>query len=404
MSLPNAHTFFRTVRDTDDPISQEKPLDISDRFWMNNPRATQGIGWLMANALPSQKAKNHTFGHNEDVPFPNWVEHTGATETSSQLTTGLTIDNILERATLGTVLMNTRTKELIRLNAAPTGADTTGAVTRNHGRGVATNYNRKGDKFVMLLSTFEEGFTTGAAQSGTSVYKSFTTGITDEAIRATNTELSEDYYANSSPFERDLDKTWIRLNEKTEHNIFWGGQVTAAATYPVATPYQNYHTMSGLYDLLSTNVWNVSNTISRFDLIDILLEWRIFYKGEGAILTSSYMKELITEMAYGKMVMDQESKVLGMEIDIVQVGGHRYRLIELDHLSEDENLAGTMFLCPQDKMRYRPLQNKNGVNNDLHYTPIARDEVHSKEGEIWGEFGFEFFHEECWGVVEGITF
>jgi len=93
-----------------------------------------------------------------------------------------------------------------------------------------------------------------------------------------------------------------------------------------------------------------------------------------------------------------------MEIDTVNLNGHRYRLIELDHLSEEEHLAGTLFLCPARKMRYRPLQNKGGINNDLHYTPIARDEVHSKEGEIWGEFGFEFFHEECWGVVEDIQF
>lgn len=402
MSLPNAHTFFRTVRDTADPIAQEKPLDISDKFWMNNPRRTQGIGWLMANALPSQVAENHTFGHLEDVPFPNWVEYTGADETS-QAVTGLTIDNILERATIGTVLMNARTKELIRLNAVPT-PDTTGAVTRNHGRGVATDFLLQGDKLVCLLSTYEEGFTTGAAQSGTSVYKSFTTGITDEAIRSTFTEQSETYYAGSTPFERDLDKTWIRLNERIEHNVFWGSATSAAATYPVGGTAQNYHTMSGLYDNITTNVWSIGAFLTRFDLFDILASWRTFYKEEGAILCSQWAKMHITEMAYGQMSYDQSAKELGMEIDVVNLNGHRYRLIELDHLSEEEHLAGTMFLCPARKMRYRPLQNKGGINNDLHYTPIARDEVHSKEGEIWGEFGFEFFHEECWGVIEDIQF
>jgi hypothetical protein len=397
--LPNAATFLRTVRDTDDPIAQDKPLDIHDNYWMNNPNRTQALGWLMSSALPARECHNHIFGHLEKSPFSNWVEYTGVTETSSQATDDLTIDNVLERCAAGQLLMNTRTKEIMRLTADPDAADTTQGVVRNFGRGVATDYLQKGDKLMLILPQFEEGFTTGKGQSGVGVYKSFSTGIPSEPIQTTYTEQSEKYYAGSTPFEMDLDATWTRFNEQMENHVLWGAEKLDSSTYT-----QNMHTISGIYDFITTNTFTVDNTLSRMDFIDILLVLDTFYHGSIGIICSKWFRVMVTEWAYGKMEYDQEAKSLGMDITTVQLNGRYYPLLEADCLSQDYELAGTVFLCPKGKIQHRPLRNVDGIVNDVHYNPISRDEVHSKEGEIWGEFGVEYFEEECWGYIDGIQF
>jgi hypothetical protein len=396
--LPSAATFFRTVRDTADPIAQDKPLMIGDKHWMLDPDANQGYSWLMANGLPAQPVYNHTFGHLEDAAFPNWVVYTGATETT-QAVTGLTIDNVYERCANGQVLMNARTKELMRLTADPASADTTSTVARCHGRGVATDYLVQGDRLLLLTPQMAEGFTTGKPISGVGVYKSFTTGIVSYPVSATYTEESEKYYTGLTPFERDLAKAWVQFNAQAGHSALFGGQVEHASTYGL-----NYHTVTGLYDFITTNVFSVDGTLGRMDLLDILLEWSQFYRGKAAILCSAAFKAMVTEWAYGQMLYDQDAKTLGMNIENINLGGKIFSLIEVDMLSQDPELMGIAFLCPAGRFQFHPLNDKAGITNTVHYHPIDRDEVHSKEGEITGEFGYEFFEEETWGLITGVDF
>jgi len=396
--LPNAATFLRTVRDTADPIAQDKPLFIGDKVWMLEPDQNQALSWLMANGRPTEKVYNHTFGHLEDAPFPNWVEYTGADE-SSQAVTGLTIDNVYERCAEGQILMCARTKELMRLTADPVSADTTAAVARNFGRGVATDLLKKGDKLLLLTPQMYEGFTTGKGQSGVGVYKSFTTGIASWPVRTTYTEQVEKRYDGATPFERDLAKSWIRVKDQMENGALFAAQKEDSSSYT-----QNFHTFSGLYDFITTNVFSVNGTLSRMDLLDILLEWGQFYKGNCAILCSAAWKAMVTEWAYGQMLYDQGAKALGMNIEQINLNGKFYNLIEVDKLSQDPDLMGIAFLCPAGKFQYHPLVDKDGIVNDIHYSPISRDEVHQKEGEIWGEFGYEFYDEETWGLITGVEF
>ncbi len=363
---------------------------------MNNPNQNQLLSWLMANGLPSEPTFNHTFGHTEDTPFADWVEYTGDDEVS-QGATGLTIDNVYERCAEGQVLFCTRTKELIRLTADPASADTTAAVDRCHGRGATTDYLKTGDHLLLLTPQMVEGFTTGKPQSGVDVYKSFTTGIVSYPVSATDTEVAERTYSGMTPFEKDLDKSWMRIKNQMESGLFFMGQKTDSSSYT-----QNYHTFSGIYDFVTTNVTNVSGTMSRMDFFDLLLEWRIFYKGQGAIVCSSYFISLVNQWTDDKVVMDQDAKELGLDIRRINLNGHIYDLIEGDKLSQDPYLMGMIFLVPKGKFMYRPLKEKKDL--DIAYNPISRDEVHSDEGEIYGQFGYEYFEEETWSIIEGLEF
>jgi hypothetical protein len=396
--LPNAATFLRTVRDTADPIAQDKPLMIGDKVWMLEPDKNQLLSWLMANGKPTERTYNHTFGHLEDAAFPNWVEYTGADE-SVHAVTGLTIDNVYERCAEGQILMCARTKELMRLTADPASADTTAAVVRCFGRGLASDFLKKGDKLLLLTPQMYEGYTTAKGQSGVGVYKSFTTGIVNWPVRTTYTEQVEKRYDGATPFERDLAKTWIRAKDQMENTAIFGEAKADATTYA-----QNFHTCSGIYGFIDTNVFAVDGTLSRMDLFDILLEWGQYYKGPAALGCSGAAISMFTEWAYGQMLYNQEAKTLGMNITQINLNGRIFDLIEIDKLSQDPDLMGLVFGLPTGRFQYRPLIDKDGIVNDIHYAPIERDEVHQKEGEIAGEYGNEMFEEEAWMLITGIDF
>lgn len=397
MATPSELTFLRTTRDTADPISQDKPLDIGAATFLHNPEKTQAFAWMMANGRPARKTYNHTFGHREKGPFSNWVQFSGADE-STQLTDGITIDNVQERCAEGQMLLNTRTLEVMRLTADPDAADTTQEVARNQGRGASTDLMKTGDALLLLTPQMYEGFTMGKPQSGVGVYKSFTTGIISAPVAATQTEDNEKYYDGTSPFERDLFDSWDRVNAQLEAAMFFMAQTTDSTTYA-----QNYHTMSGLYDFIQTNVFDVSNIyLSRLDFLDIVMAWEQWYHGPGAIICSSYMRAHITELAYNKMEMVQSAETLGMNIRQVELNGKMYPLLTASFLDTNEYLRGTVFFCPEGHFQYRWLEERE--NHDLHYNPVNRDEVHKNEGEIWGEIGYEFFAEEDWAMITGMQF
>ena len=69
---------------------------------------------------------------------------------------------------------------------------------------------------------------------------------------------------------------------------------------------------------------------------------------------------------------------------------------------QEANLLGDVFFVPKGHIQYRYLQWDG--NLDLHYRPIARDEVHAKEGELYGVYGWEFFEEETFAKLEGLDF
>ncbi|GAH15311.1 unnamed protein product, partial [marine sediment metagenome] len=116
MATPSDVTHKRGTRYTSDAISQEKPLDISNKIWMFDPNMNKALGWALINGV-KRPVFNHIFGHLEDPPFPNWVEFAGADETS-QLATGIVLKTGHgARLTLGSRVYWTRTKEIMRLDA-----------------------------------------------------------------------------------------------------------------------------------------------------------------------------------------------------------------------------------------------------------------------------------------------
>lgn len=399
MALPNTGTiaYTREVRDTGDPISQSKPLFIGQNVWLNDPNENKLLSWVMRDA-EKVPVYNHIFGHLEDAPFPNWViydgDSTGVSETS-QDTDNLTITGVQKRCATGTRLVNARTKEVVRLDADPDAANTTQGVSRNFGRGTAADLMIKGDRLFILPAAMYEGYTVGKGMSNVENYVSFSTGSLSYPVKIADVEQAEKSRVGS-PFERALFKSWKQSKDQMEAAVLYSAEkISSSASGEM-------HTMTGINDFISTNVWTVNGTLSRKDLWDILLEMRLFYKGDLLIACSSFFKAMITEWAMGKVEYNQDTATDGLAIENIKCPAGTFSLTDVDLLNQEQNLMGEVFFIPQGKTKYCPLI--ENLNLDIQYRPINEDEKHLVQGEISGEVGFEYHEEETWGHVTGIEF
>lgn len=400
MALPGSMTWIRGVRDTDDEISQGKPLDISSEIWMHNPNEHKAMSWFMSQS-PAVPSHQRTFGHLEDAPNGNWIQYNGADESSSQGNTGLVFATGAGlKCGNGTRVINERDGQILLFTADFASTTTSAAVTRNWGRGASTDYLVKGDKLHILPPSFPEGFTTGDGISNALYYKSFEMGEVSYPVKVTYVEEAERSRAGK-PFERALGKTMTQVQDQMEAEIFLSGSTLDTSTFdhPAGSP-------EGLENYISTHVYSATK-ISRMDFFDILTEWQINNKVGGAIFCSLFFKNMVTEWAlqnasYMIPITGQGGPgVLGATIDKVKWTVGTFDLIDVDILNQSEYFAGKVFFCPYGRWSYRPLINAD-ENLDLRYNPISRDEVHSKEGELYGVYGYHPKEEEMWARIDGL--
>jgi hypothetical protein len=392
-------TYQRGTKDSADIISQEKPLEISNKIWMTDPNSNKALGWMMSNS-GKVSSGNRIFGHLEDAPFPNWVEYAAADE-ASQAVTGLVFTaGAGLRCALGSRIYFPRIEEIIRCTADFASTTTSAAVARNFGRGVAaTSLLKNGDKGFILPPAMFEGFTTGNGMTSTLYYKSFNMTEISYPVQVTYVDNHETYRGGLTPFQRNLKKAIKQGKDQSEGEMFFGGQVTDNTTYahPIGAS-------DGIDNYVTTHSY-VTDRLSRMDFFDILTEWRTWYKGPGAIFCSTAFASMVTSWAMNSTTMtipvtgQTGEGQIGMEINRVKWLNAEYDLIDVDLLGQETYLMGKVFFVPKGHAQYVFLQ---GL--DVYYNPISRDEIHSDEGEIYGVRGWEFSEEELWSKISGLRF
>jgi hypothetical protein len=396
MALPNAVTYTRDLRDSGDPISQERPLAISDKIYLNDPNENKALGWVLRQGVRNP-VDEETFGHLEDAPFPNWVEYQGSDE-SSQATTGLIItDGSIRIPQYGRVYFPDIDEIIHFPNAFASDGKTSGGVTRNFGRGNAsTSLLKQGMKGFVLPPAHVEGFTMGEGISNSKVYKSFATGVVSWPVRLTNT-VRATRHRGGDPFIAALNKAWKQSKDQMEAELILGAKVTDSSTY--STP---LHTSEGLFNYISTNVYTVDGFMTRQDLWDMLAEWTMINKKGGAIFCSKLFRHMVTNWAMQKTYYEQDTEKDGMTIQKVVTPDGDFDLIEVDLFNQHPTLAGYFFGVPLGQIEYRPLI--GNIDLDIHYLPVNRDETAVQEGQIYGEYGWEFFQEEMFLACTGLEY
>jgi hypothetical protein len=393
MSTPKDVTYVRGYKDTADTISSEKEIAIGRQIWMYDPNTNQALRSALRSGT-TEDTPNHVFYDLHDAPFANWVEYAGAVE-STQAATGVVLaSGHGARVTTGSRIYWPRIEEVIRLDAAMS-TDTTAGVSRNFGRGNAsTSLLRPGDKGLIIAPSFEQGFTMGSGLANAMVVKTRYTSIVSWPVQVTDTEDAEIARAGN-PFKRALKKAIKQSKDQMEGELLLSGYKVDSSTYthPLTTS-------EGLANLIATNVYSVGS-ISRMDLWDIFAEWSGRRFG-GSVWCSSPFYAMATMWAMQHLTIDQSSVVDGMSVEAVLTPYGRFELSLVDLLDQDPYLAGQVFLVPNKHIVYRPL---NGYKNlDVKYRPVSRDEIHSKEGEIYGEYGWGYGPEEDFARITGLRF
>lgn len=393
MALQNAVTLLRGVKDTADVIAQEKPQVISNKIWMHDPNRNLGLTWAMSEA-PAESVANHIFGHNEDVPFPNWVVYQGAVE-SVQAATGIVFAaGAGKKLQIGSRVLFPDINEIIRLTADMASDTASAAVARNFGRGVAaTSLLKPGMKGIILTPAMIQGFTTPHGLSNAMVHKSFSLTLLNYPVEVTDQEYDETH-RGGNPFMRALQKSTKQCKDQQEAEMYFGGKKTDDSTYahPISTS-------EGMDNYVSTNVWSASS-LSRQDLMDIFMEMS-FRNPEGfSCHCSGMFISMVSNWGWEFVQLTQDEQTLGLNISKIRTPtGKIVEMVPIDLFNEDETLMGKAFLVPKGRIGYRYLQNE-----DVRYRPIQQDEIHSRFGEILGYAGWEFYEEEMWGKITGLRF
>lgn len=399
MPFPKDITWKMGVRDTSDytalSIDPAKPFELGNKIWMNKPQRHELLSWVMAGGGGVEPTANHLFGHQERAANPNWVRYIGTTETASQGTSSLGIEDATLRLTAGSRLFNPRTTEVMRVTTIGTTLNQVTTMERNYGRGQSTDYLVNGDLLLMIPPNFAQGFTVGDGMTGGRVYKQFTTGIVDYPISLTDTEAAEKQIGGD-PWTEQLDLKWMQATAQMQSEMLFGAEKQDnTGTTPV-------HVTKGLLDWIETNVFVVGGALTRMDLFDIIMETAMHSKDGFILATSKPMIYAINNWAGQWIRYEQSTDFDGWRIRMLKTWDDEYPLVEVDCLNEHPDLWGYIFLIPTGNIKYRPLVGNQ--NLDVKYLPIMRDEVMRKEGHIYGQYGWEYFLEETFGIVKGVRF
>jgi hypothetical protein len=245
-----------------------------------------------------------------------------------------------------------------------------------------------------MMPAFEEAFTTGLGLSNAKTSVTRYTTIISLPVQVGDTENAEIARAGN-PFKIALQKTIKQGKDLMEGELIFSGYKVDSSSY--AHPMT---TSEGLANLISTNVYN-AQYLSRMDLWSILAEYRGKRFG-GSFWCSGPFYAMITEMALDHATMDMSDKVYGMSIESILTPYGRYELDHVDLFDEDPYLIGNVFIVPNNHITYRPLVGYE--NLDIKYRPIYRDEIHAKEGELYGQYGWAYGPEEDYLRISGLRF
>lgn len=384
--------------DSADAISQDKPRGISTDIRIYHPNRNQFLGYVLSRVAKESRPISHGWGHNEQVASRNYVKFLGDTETS-QGATGLVFGAQASGVIgLGSRIYFPRTDQIIYLTAAMASATTTGAVSRNFGKGSVTDYLQTNEQGLVLPPAHIEGFTTPAGYAHGVVNKGFDMTETAYPIDTTFVANAETHFSGN-PFNRALSDTMVQFKDQMEFESIWSGKVYDASTYthPVRAT-------QGIDTWITTNVFTADSP-SRMDLWDIIGIWKGFYMQPGGIIvTSTQIRTIISEWAMSSSdvvvpITGQGGEgELGITVKRINTVQGTFDILTVDAMSQDPFLAGTMYFMPDPAthMAYRFLQGE-----DIRFRPLEEGKVHSKFGELYGIYGWEFWNEFEWAKLSG---
>lgn len=398
MALPKDVTVAMGTVSTDTRLTATldptQPFEISRDIRMWNPKKYQLLNYIfrIAPTIPTVASR---FFHQEESHLTAWVKHIGVNEAGTQLVTDLLFESGGKRLAKYSRLRTPNGENILFKANFDSDNFTSGDVTRNFGTSGTPDLNQ-GDMCKIIATAFPENSTRGVGPVDVPLHKSFRTGIIREEVALSGTKAAEKF-SYGDPFEHALEKTMDVSMDKLESGMLYGAAVDDDSTYSEGP----LHTWQGFDKFIVTNRFSIAGVPSRMDFWNIVAAYRQFYKGKLALACSTNLKNLLCQMAFSKVIYDQELKEDGIDIDTILTPSGRVTLLEVDMLSQAAQFAGEAFFIPDGNVDYRPLAGTE--NRDIQYIPndgIRTTGVDSKFGTILGEIGLELWLEQEWAKLE----
>lgn len=398
MALPKDVTVTMGTVSTDTRLTATldptQPFEISRDIRMWNPKKYQLLNYIfrIAPTIPTTASR---FFHQEESHLTAWVKHIGVDEAGTQLTTDLLFENGGKRLAKYSRIRTPLGENILFKADFDSDGYTSGDATRNFGTS-GTPDLKPGDMCKIMSTAFPENSTRGSGPVDIPLHKSFRTGIIREEVALSGTKAAEKF-SYGDPFEHALNKTMDVAMDKLEAGLIYGAAVDDDSTYSEGP----LHTWQGIDKFIATNRFSIAGLPSRQDFWNIVGAYRQFYKGKLALACSTNLKNHLCQMAFNKVVYDQDLTEDGIDIDTILTPSGRVTLLEVDMLSQAAQFAGEAFFIPDGNVDYRPLV---GIEDrDIQYIPndgIRTTGVDTKFGTILGEIGLELYLEQEWCKLE----
>ncbi len=398
-----------TATDTDDFGTNDQIVNLGTKIHKFGRRRTPLLSYLM-DGIVQENTEQETFGHLEQPHNPEFVEYTGATESSQA--SPITIANF-NRLVEGQVIFFVDSKRAVRVSATPSTSAVAiaGATNLNFGT-LGTPLLTNGEKGILLPRHVEQGSTIGDFVEYGRVQYDFQTSIIEEPVITTGTRAAQRLRSGKGVWQDAFDEVTDGLKRKMQAGFMMQGALapTAGTSHPI-------HASSSVDAWTTLNRFIFNRRFTRFDLEEMILALGRQNEMpsnpddprpmELVIPCSKRLKAQITGWASEFLHLTQEERgMFGPEVTRVRVGtGDIVMIMPLDMFDKDPTLEGRFWMFDRRDIKYRALADVE--NRDIRYFPNATFDpgnIDVNGGRILGEFGLEFFNKEGFASAEGITF
>lgn len=359
--------------------------------------------WAMTNQTGKTKAKATTHGYfSKTMSFVSTTAGAVNNAVVTQLDVASTAGMVA-----GTVLFNTRTRENVRLTAAPING-TQIAVSRAFGR-VAAAATQIGDKWIQAGTAFVQGSDRPVARHLSTVHVPNFTQIFRNAWGLTDTaraSYAEAGYSNVSETRKDC--SLLHTTDMESALLYGQAKMDTSGAQPISA---TQGVVDSIYQYAPSNVATAGATTTYSQLID-LVEAPFNYSADignsGSRLGFCDRKamKVITDIGRksGKVEIMQKETSFGMKFTEFTMYNGTINLIQHPLMNGLDPNAGSMIMIDPAAIKLAYLDGRDAIHEGYGTGMTSGGNgVDGVGGSLTSEFAVECVNPLSCGFVTGLT-
>jgi len=385
-------TILSGLVDTEDVLSNERVVDMSERIGKLQPDTTQFT--TMLQKIGSKKATREVIDWLEDEYMPR-VSGLAASATSA--TTSLTVttgEGAYFRA--GDVARITVSGEAVKVTSVSTDTLT---VTRSWGDVAAATAASGTANLVIVGNVSAQGATSGTAKVVKRVRGYNYTGIQRNPFSFTRTQTQINLYTGGEP-DYELAKKAVEHKRSIEATLFFGARdFNTGGSEPIGS-------CGGAQEYISTNITNAGGALTPAEM-DTFLEGPFGVGSTNKVIFCSPRAGTVLSQMYRGIWQPERGgqQKYGVKVDAwlesTYAGWSVPIFVKREWQDQAKTAAGDygtwLFIIDMDSVRLRELQPVILRRN------IQAPDADRVTHEYLCEFSLEFQHQKHHGILKNIT-